>query len=234
MNNSLTASHARFLSDTHGSTKRFADFAVDSFDACRLAGSSNNQNDLTSLWNQHFADTGFSSGNERFYHVVAEILLARSVDAFQYYLADVIAWALWRRPAVVHLKEEATKLALESGSDIDTAARRVAWSYAETLSFRGFGAMVDFIENIFEVSLVLDVAKKARLRRIIATRNMIAHNRSMKNARYCKDVGESSDNIGQSVRPTLAEARCYLQELADFVQLTDNALSNKVSGFLSL
>lgn len=233
MRNSLTASHARFLYTTSGLTKNFIDFALDAFESCRNFENQEQSAELRRLWSDHFSLTGFDTRDGLFSSIAAEILLSKAVDAFQYYLADAIAWALWRRPAVEGLKNEADALARSEGLDIDSAVKEVAWYHAEKISFRGFGSMLQFIENTFDVLIPLTSDKKAQLRRIIATRNMIAHNRSKKNSRYCKDTNEPISNTGQSVQPTLDEARQALEELSEFVQLVDNTLSKKLLNFLT-
>ncbi|MCT4498760.1 hypothetical protein N0U25_13225 [Pseudomonas sivasensis] len=233
MHNSLTASHARFIYTTRGLTKNFIDFALDAFESCRDFEYQEQNTGLKRLWDDHFALTGFDTRDGLFSSIAAEILLSKAVDAFQYYLADAIAWALWRCPAVEGLREEADALATSEGLDIDSAVKEVAWYHAEKISFRGFSAMLQFIENTFDVVISLSPDNKIKLRRIIATRNMIAHNRSKKNIRYCKDTNEPMSNTGQSVQPTVDEARQALEELSNFVQLVDNTLNKKLLNFLS-
>jgi hypothetical protein len=220
----LTAPHARFLTYAIGMSQRFVDFAVDAFESCRDPGSGEN-----ALWRKHFAGTGFESRGDEFSEVAAEILLSRSVDAFQFYLADIIGLALWRRPAVAGLREEAVRYATDTGIELNDALRQMAALHAERLSFRGFGAMVDFIETTFGVTIILDAKMRTNLRRIIAVRNMIAHNHARKNARYCKDVGEPETNVGQSVRPSLPEAKEAAANLASFVELVDSTIAAELN-----
>ena len=115
--------------------------------------------------------------------------------------------------------------------DLDDAVKEVAKLHAETISYGGFSAMVKFIEATFAVRLPVEPATRVKLRRIIAVRNMIAHNHSRKNARYCKDVGEPLGNVGQHVRPSLAEAQGALEDLASFVDLVDSTLRRELLEF---
>ena len=72
---------------------------MDAFDSCRDAAASDGSS-TSDLWAKHFAGTGFDNRKDEFHEVAAEVLLSRTVDAFQYYLADIIGWALWRQPVV--------------------------------------------------------------------------------------------------------------------------------------
>ncbi len=219
----LTASQARFLTYAVGVSNRFVDFAVDAFEACRKA-SSTNRSPLAKLWHKHFADTGFETRPNEFEEVAAEILLSRSVDSFHYYLADVFGWALWRRPEAAGLKRLAEQLASELQIDLDDAVAQVASSHAEKMSFGGFDKLLKSIEITFGVHFEHDAKVHDRLRHIIAVRNMIAHNHARKNARYCKTLGEPPENVGQSVRPNLVFAREAADDLARFVALVDKTL----------
>lgn len=216
----LTAAHLRYLTYASGISRRFVDFSVDAFHASRDANDS--------LWVKHFAKTGFDERPSEFDEIAAEILLSRTVDAFQCYIADIAAWALWRKPTVAGLLEEAKKLASDSFIDLDDAVKQVARLEAERRSYNGFRAMIKFIEDAFSTTVPLDTTKTAYLKRLIATRNMIAHNHSKKNRRYCKDVGEPEQNVGQSVRPTLTDAHDAMTELRSVVALIDNHLATEL------
>jgi hypothetical protein len=222
----LSASRARFLTYASGISRRFIDFAVDSFESCRDSDPPTNL-----LWQKHFADTGFEDRADEFHEVAAEILLSRTVDGFLYYLADATAWALWRRPEVADLLKDAKQLAQDSGVELGDAVKEVARLHAEKVAYGGFNATVKFIETTFGVTLLVKAEHRTQLRRIIGVRNMIAHNHSRKNARYCKDVGEPDSNIGQLVRPTLAEARAAYEELSAFVEFADSTIAAALDGF---
>ncbi len=226
-----TAARLRFITYATGISRRFVDFAVEAFDSCRNVAAPDTV--LSSLWAKHFAGTGFDERKSEFHEVAAEILLSRTVDAFLYYLADIIGWALRHRPAVADLHEEAQHRASEFNISLDDAVQEVAELHAERVSYGGFGAMLNFIETTFAVSLPIDPGMKAKLRRLIATRNMVVHNRSRKNARYCKDVEEPLANIGQLVRPSLTEAQSAAEDLANFVELVDETLRREIFDFAS-
>jgi len=183
---------------------------------------------MRQLWIKHFQGTGFDERNGEFYEAAAEILLSRTVDAFQYYLADIIAWALWRVPDKAQIKDAAKQLQVDLGISEDDAIRLAARRFAERLSFGGFNTMVEFIEKTFDVALKLDPTARMKLRKIVAARNMIAHNHAQKNHRYCRDVGEPASNVGQSIRPSLRTAKAAAKQLSTFVAVVDLTLCEKL------
>ena len=148
----LTAAHARFITYANGISRRFVDFAVDAFDSCRDASSPDNCAS-SALWSRHFAGTGFDDRKEEFHEVAAEILFSRTVDDFQYYLADITEWALWRRPSVAGLQDKAKLRAAELSEDLDDAVKEVARLHAEKISYGGFVAIVSFIESTLHLQI---------------------------------------------------------------------------------
>lgn len=223
----LSAARARFLMYATGISERFVNFAVEAFDSCLDTEPSVPSH----LWDKYFSDTGFDERKDEFHEVAAEILLSRTVDAFLYYLADATAWALWRRPNISGLLDEAKQRSADFGLEMDDAVKEVARLHAERVAYGGFNSTVSFIESTFGVTILVEPDKRRSLRRIIAVRNMIAHNHSRKNARYCKDVGEPPANIGERVRPSLAEARAATEELGAFVEFVDFTLGKALDGF---
>src|SRR5262245_6686592 len=143
----FTASRARFLTRVRGLSTRFVEFTVAAFEAARNDHKAGLDSSSADLWVKFFAGTRYGDRESAFAEDAAEVLLCQGIDALHYYLADAIAWALWRTPEAAKLMDKARKLAADDDIEIDFAVRQVAWNEAEKLSNRGFSQMVAFLER---------------------------------------------------------------------------------------
>jgi hypothetical protein len=220
----LTASHARFLTN-RTRTAKFVTFACEAFELWSSG------DDKSSLWRDSFAGTAYDDDPNIFHDLAAETFGTRLVDIFQYYLADVLGWALSRRPEVANLLDDAENLADSESIELDDAIKIIAHRQAESVSYNGTREILRTMRRTFGVEFPFTDNQYREVRRLIAVRNVAVHNQSRKNRRYCRDTGESESNIGQLVRLTMADAQAASDDLANFVEAIDSTLCSKVLGY---
>jgi hypothetical protein len=225
----LTASRARFLTTSARST-RFVEFADSAFVA-GLEGAKKHDDSLDAVWKEHFQGSIYENDPEVFHDLAAETLVTRLVDAFQHYLADVLGWALWRRPEAADLLEQARLISASEGLELSSAVRIVATAHSEEASYGEFRKIIGTMQTKLGVSFPISDEDYVEVRRLIAVRNVAVHNQGRKNRRYCKDTPEPMSNIGQVAKLSLSEARTAGEKLDSLVTAVDETLQSELVNF---
>ena len=225
----FTAANARFITN-RARVSSFVEFANSAFIA-GAKGSNVLGESIRSVWLEHFQGTAYESDDKIFQELAAETLVARLVDVFQFYLADVLCWALWRRPEAADLLEKAKAISSSEGIELSAAVYNVAERKAEDIAYGGFRKIIETMQITFNVTFPISESEFFEVRRLIAVRNAAVHNQGKKNARYCKATGEPEENIGQEARLSLSEAQAAGERLDAFVTVVDETLSNEFIDF---
>lgn len=158
---------------------------------------------------------------------LVEMFLARAVDNFQIYIVEIIREALQVKPEV--LKTSDPFLSMEdvlSFDSIDDLTHDVIERKINSLSYRGFADLEQWCDTR-GIPLVVPDADRERLVELIATRNLIAHNRGIVDRGYYRTVSDPEFSLGE-VR--VLEGPDYLEAievLTEVVRCTDSAVGGK-------
>jgi hypothetical protein len=156
-----------------------------------------------------------------------EMFVGRLVDNFQIYIVDIIRLVLRAKPEILSArKQEFTLGQILAFPTIDALVQDTIESKVTSLSYDGFGEL-EFWCNDRGIPLLVPQAKREVVVDLIATRNLIAHNRGIVDARYLKAVPGSPFREGQK---RLVDANDFLgaaQLLHNIVVGTDAAVALK-------
>ncbi len=125
-----------------------------------------------------------------------EMFLSRLVDNFQKYLVDLIRTVLRARPAMLSTSQQSLTLEDVLGySTIDDLVHDVIERKVNSLSYEGFP---DLYKWCVDRGIPIQVSDSDRnvVVELIATRNVIAHNRGLIDDRYLRAVTQPRFQIG--------------------------------------
>lgn len=126
-----------------------------------------------------------------------QMLFARAVDNFETYLVSVIREALRKRPEILS-KSTYPALTMEIILDhltIDSLVHDLIESKVNDLSYRGFPDLTDWCQDR-GIPLIVPLGKSDEVSELIATRNVIAHNRGIVDRKYLRSVKAPNFKLG--------------------------------------
>jgi hypothetical protein len=156
-----------------------------------------------------------------------EMFVSRLVDNFQKYLVDVIREILRSKPAMLSTRQQTITLEeLLKYERIEDLVHDVIERRVNSLSYEGFSELQRWcVERGIQIKV--SASRQADVVELIATRNIIAHNRGLIDERYIRNVAWSKLKIG-TCRVLYGE---YLFEafslLGGIVYKTDTAARSK-------
>jgi hypothetical protein len=164
---------------------------------------------------------------KRHQQALMEMFLCRIVDNFQGYIIDLIRLALNTDPRMLHSKEETVPLSdLLNASSLADVIHGVIEAKVSKLSYKSFASLKVWANsrgipiNVFKDldSMVEDV---------IATRNIIVHNRGAVNEIYKSLVPSSPLEIGQVRSLSEEELKSMMKILVETCKKTDSLAIQK-------
>lgn len=159
--------------------------------------------------------------------ILMEMFLSRLVDNFQKYLADLIRAVLRSRPVMLSTSQHSISLEeLLKYSTIEDLVRDVIERKVNSLSYDGFAELYDWCSGR-GIPLQLSESDRFAVVELIATRNVIAHNRGLVDERYVRTVGSSRFPIGKTRTVEISEVLDGLALLHRVVFETDTATIQK-------
>jgi len=139
--------------------------------------------------------TKFLRANQQ---ALLEMFLSRLVDAFQKYLVDVIREILHSKPALLSTRQQSLTLEeLLKYENIEALVHDVIERKVNAMSYEGFTELDKWCAER-GIEIKISNARRARIIELIATRNIIAHNRGRVDERYARIVRGSKFQIGTS------------------------------------
>jgi hypothetical protein len=156
-----------------------------------------------------------------------EMFLARSVDNFGKYLVDLIRQVLQKQPSI--LKSRQQSLTLEDilqHSSIDDLVHSIIEAKVNALSYEGFDSMLEWCTSR-AIPLQVPNEKKNIVIELIATRNLIVHNRCIVDEKYVRTVGGTMRKVGDLRDLELHDFTQALELLDSIVIATDKASARK-------
>lgn len=159
--------------------------------------------------------------------LLIEMFMARLVDGFQSYLVDLIRAVLKARPEILTSRQPSVSLEdVLQHKTIEDLLQSVIERRVGSLSYEGFAALERWC---FERGLEIMVSETQRtaLIELIATRNIIAHNRGRVDERYTKAAGATRFALGDRRKLNGEDYTDAILLLHGVVTATDSAAAAK-------
>jgi hypothetical protein len=123
------------------------------------------------------------------------MLHCRLVDNFLTYLSEVLVECFRAKPESMKSSE---KIEISEVLQFDTFSELVDYvadKKVHSLSYQSILDLDDYFQSRFGVNIVLEEAKSVLLK-AVETRNLITHNRGIRNKRYMNKLGEAESTLG--------------------------------------
>jgi hypothetical protein len=128
--------------------------------------------------------------------VFLEMFLSRMVDNFQNYLVDLIREILHSNPSMLSTRQQSLTLEEVLTYDrIEDLVHDVVERKVNSLSYEGFSDLQKWCTDR-GIPISVPASRLAEVIELIATRNIIAHNRGIVDERYIRSVRHPSFSIG--------------------------------------
>jgi hypothetical protein len=155
------------------------------------------------------------------------MFFVRLIDNFQKYLVDVIREVLRSKPTMLRTRQQSITLEELLGYErIHDLVHDVIERKLNSLSYEGFAALQEWCT---ERGIQIDVptSRHATVIEVVATRNIIAHNRGFIDERYARTVGIPKSQVGTQRLLSVDYFFSSFSLLNDVVFKTDAAASSK-------
>jgi hypothetical protein len=154
------------------------------------------------------------------------MLLARSVDNFETYVVSIIRAVLRKQPKILSNSEYTLdmKSILDHGN-IDSLVYDLIERKISSLSYDGFESLHSWC-NERGIALSVPAGKQDEIIELIATRNVIAHNRGAIDQKYLGIVKNSLFKAGERRILYAADFFAAIKLLGQTVETTDRAVAN--------
>lgn len=146
-----------------------------------------------------------------------QLLLQRAVDNFLAYIADLLKLVFTLKPECLRSSEV---VKLEEALDFPTMEEFITFlaeRKVDRLAYRSLENVATDLEKTLGFSLLPEEADLVRAVRLVATRNLIAHNRAFVNPKFTRQVPNTEYEVGEKLRlggPDLLADLHFLQAAA--------------------
>jgi hypothetical protein len=156
-----------------------------------------------------------------------EMLLSRAVDNFQVYLVQVIRDVLQKKPVILSSRtQELTLGYILQFDSIGSLTLDIIEAKMSSLSYQGFGEVETWCQER-GIPLVIPDGFREAIVELIATRNLIIHNRGLVDARYLASNPNSSYKGGAKRQIEIDDLLDAHRLLNRVVSLSDSAIAGK-------
>jgi hypothetical protein len=156
-----------------------------------------------------------------------EMLLSRAVDNFQVYLVQVIRDVLQKKPEILSArKQELTLGYILQFDSIQSLTLDIIEAKVTSLSYEGFGDLEEWCQGR-GIPLVIPYQARNEIVELIATRNLIVHNRGIVDSRYVSAVSKPLFTLGQRRAIEIDDLLRAQELLNEVVKLSDTAIAGK-------
>lgn len=156
-----------------------------------------------------------------------EMFLSRAVDNFQAYIVDIVRSVLHKQPRILSARKQELSLGYILQFDsIEALTRDIIEGRVAALSYEGFGELEEWCQSR-GIPLLVPQGKRDQVVELIATRNLIVHNRGIVDERYRKAVASSKYSVGQQRDLEVDTFLSALELLNTVVRVTDSAIAGK-------
>lgn len=169
----------------------------------------------------------FASDPELFRQQWFHILLARAVDNFNSYLADILHDVFSIRPEILKSGEKIEVREVLDCSSIEEVSLLLAARKVDDLTYGGFPSIHKFLVEKIGVRAYGDSKRVQLVTEAIAARNLIVHNRARINQRFTRDTGKRDVQIGEPLQMDRDTLSSYIHSLEDVAKYFDDQLVGK-------
>lgn len=156
-----------------------------------------------------------------------EMFLSRTVDNFQAYIVEMVRAVLHKQPRILSARKQELSLGYILQFDsIEALTRDLIEGKVATLSYEGFGELEDWCQSK-GIPLLVPQGRREQVVELIATRNLIVHNRGIVDERYRKAVPASSFAVGHLRTLEIQDFQAATDLLDTVVRITDSAVAGK-------
>lgn len=159
--------------------------------------------------------------------VLLEMFLGRLVDNFQVFLVDLVRMVLHAKPAMLSTRQQTLTLEeLLKYDRIEELVHDIIERRVNALTYEGFGELRSWCA---ERGLQIEVpaAHSDAVIELIATRNVIAHNRGVVDERYLRTVQNPRFGLGEVRKLEVDDLLSALALLHRIVAETDQCAAEK-------
>jgi hypothetical protein len=156
-----------------------------------------------------------------------QAFLARFVDNFEVYLVDILREVLQQKPEILSSRHQTVTLEhLLQFQTIDDLIQDIIENKVNSLSYKGFSDLHQWYEEK-GIPLVVKREHEQAIIEMIATRNIIVHNRGRVDERYLRTVPTSTCKIGELRELEVDDLFNGLSILNNIVSATDQEIAQK-------
>lgn len=159
--------------------------------------------------------------------VLFQMIHARMVDNYLTYLTEIIVECFSRRPEAMRSSETIELSEILQYDNFDSIVSHVADKKVHSLSYKSISVLDEFFDSKFGVHIVPEASLEF-LVKTIEIRNIITHNRGVKNRRFVAKVGDDEAEVGRSQKIKLDFLGQVNSLLFESVKRLDNSLRKKL------
>jgi hypothetical protein len=137
---------------------------------------------------------------KEFANLFTEIVFQRAVDNFIVYISELLRHVFAERPEALSSSETVRIAEVIKCSTMDELVQGLVERRVERLAYLSLADLQDDLVKTLGLRLFDDPDDLARAVRLVAMRNLIAHNRAIVNERYLKQVPSSPFPLGDPLR----------------------------------
>jgi hypothetical protein len=128
--------------------------------------------------------------------ILIQMLHARMVDNYLSYLTHVLHESFCCKPEILRSSEKIEFAEVLAFQEMKDLVQHLAEKKILSLSYRSVGDLNEYFMDRFNATL-LPEEKLSELIKAVETRNLVVHNRGIRNRLYCNKVGEDESMIGK-------------------------------------
>jgi hypothetical protein len=163
-----------------------------------------------------------------------QAFFTRFVDNFEVYLIDILREVLRKKPEILCSRQQTTTLEyLLQFKTIDDLIQDIIESKVNSLSYKGFLDLEEWYEDN-GIPLIVEKEHRQAIVELIATRNIIVHNRGLVDAKFLRTVTTSTHRLGELRKLEVADLYTTLSILNTIVSATDQKIAEKFNLTITL
>jgi hypothetical protein len=160
---------------------------------------------------------------------LTELLLTAAVDNFLTYVSGLLNQIFVERPETLTSNETVRLEEVLQFASMEDLVASLAERRVERLAYQSLDALAANLEKTLGFRLFEDREEQSRATRLVATRNLLTHNRGVANSRFLQQVPDSGYTPGDAIRLVSAEVGSDLDFLTDCARRIDVRAIEKFS-----
>lgn len=145
-------------------------------------------------------DRNGGSSIDRYYRILVQLLLTRSVDAYLTYLVGILTRIFIARPETLRSESQVPVSLVLQHESMESLIRTLAEDEVNRLAYRSIRDLVKEVERRTGLVLFEDTEKALRVVELVEVRNLVVHNNGIVNKIFAKRLPQYVDQIGRPVK----------------------------------